>query len=82
MPIDYSKIRTLTTREIVRGLLADGFFLRHQRGSHQRYQHPDGRRVTVPYHGSGDTFLPKTLRSIIEEQARWTATDLQRLRLL
>jgi len=72
----------LTAREVVRALLADGFKLKGQRGSHQRYQHTDGRRVTVPYHGSGGTFVPKTLRSIIEEQARWAEDDLKRLKLL
>jgi predicted RNA binding protein YcfA (HicA-like mRNA interferase family) len=80
--IDYSKLRSLTAREIVRALLGDGFKLKAQRGSHQRYHHTDGRRVTVPYHGSGGTFVPKTLRSIIEEQARWTEDDLKRLKLV
>jgi predicted RNA binding protein YcfA (HicA-like mRNA interferase family) len=77
--IDYSKLRSLTAREVVRALLADAFT---QRGSHRRYQHSDGRRVTVPYHSSGGTFVPKTLRSMIEEQARWTEDDLKRLNVL
>ncbi len=82
MPIDYSKLRSLTARDVVRALLADGFTLKSQRGSHRRYQHLDGRRVTVPYHSSGGTFVPKTLRSMVEEQACWSPSDLQRLRLL
>jgi predicted RNA binding protein YcfA (HicA-like mRNA interferase family) len=82
MAIDYSKLRSLTARQIVSALLADGFFLRSQRGSHRRYYHPDGRRVTVPFHSSSGTFVPKTLRSILEEQAGWAEDDLKRLRLL
>jgi len=83
MPIDFSKTRALTADEIIRALLADGFLLRKSRGgSHRRYQHPDGRRVTVAYHGSNTTFVPKTLRSMIEEQARWTEDDLKRLKLI
>ena len=82
MAIDYSKLRSLTAREVVRALLADGFVLRSQRGSHRRYQHSDGRRVTVPFHTSGGTFVPKTLSSIIEEPAHWTQDDLKRLKLL
>ena len=83
MPIDFSKIRALTAEKIIRALLADGFLLRKSRGgSHRRYQHPDGRRVTVAYHGSNTTFVPKTLRSMIEEQARWTEDDLKRLKLI
>jgi len=31
MPIDYSKLRSVTAREVVRALLADGFFLKSQR---------------------------------------------------
>jgi predicted RNA binding protein YcfA (HicA-like mRNA interferase family) len=52
------------------------------RGSHQRYRHADGRRVTVTFHRAGDTFPIGTLRSMIELQARWTENDLRRLSLL
>jgi hypothetical protein len=44
--------------------------------------HPDGRRVTVSFHGPGETFAPKILRIMIEVQAKWTAEDCQRLSLL
>jgi predicted RNA binding protein YcfA (HicA-like mRNA interferase family) len=82
MPIDYSKLRSLTARELERALFGDGFFLKTQRGSHRRYQHRDGRRVTVPFHSPGATFVPKTLRSIIDEQAGWNENDVKRLRLI
>jgi predicted RNA binding protein YcfA (HicA-like mRNA interferase family) len=83
MQIDLAKIRTITAEKIIRALLADGFVLRKGRGgSHRRYCHPDGRRVTVAFHGSSTTFVPKTLRSMIEEQARWTEGDLKRLKLI
>ena len=82
MPIEYRLLRSVTAREMISALTHDGFFLRRQAGSHQRYQHPDGRRVTVSFHKSSDTFPPKTLKSIIEMQARWTEGDLKRLKLL
>lgn len=82
MALNYSKLRSLTAREVTRALIADGFLLRAQKGSHQRYAHADGRRVTVPFHRSGGTFVPKTLRSILEEQAQWNEADLRRLGLL
>ncbi len=84
MPIDYSKIKRLTAREIVRGLRKDGFELEKQRpGAHQQYRHPeDRRRVTVSFHRGGETFAVKTLKSIVEQQAKWTAEDLKRLGLL
>ncbi len=80
--IDYSKLRSLTARQIASALLADGFSLKRQSGSHRHYKHPDGRRVTLSFHHSGDTFRPGTLRSIVETQARWTEEDLRRLSLL
>lgn len=80
--IDWSRLRSLTAREIISALIRDGFFLRSQSGSHQRYRHPDGRRVTVSFHYPGETFRPKTLRSMIEDQACWTEDDLRRLGLL
>jgi predicted RNA binding protein YcfA (HicA-like mRNA interferase family) len=50
--------------------------------SHQIYYHADGRRVTVPFHRGSSTFTRKTLKSIIETQARWTEGDLKRLNLI
>jgi predicted RNA binding protein YcfA (HicA-like mRNA interferase family) len=62
--------------------MKDGFHFVHQTGSHQRYKHPDERRVTIAPHGRGSTFALKTLKSIIERQACWTADDLRRLNLI
>ena len=80
--INWGFLRSLTARELVSALARDGFFLSRQAGSHQLYRHDDGRRVTVSFHQPGQTFRPKTLRSMIEEQARWTSADLIRLGLL
>ncbi len=82
MPILYSRLRNLTTRQIVRALLRDGFELRRGRGGHRQYAHVDGRRVTIPFHRPSDTFRLKTLSTIIERQAKWTEDDLRRLKLL
>ena len=67
--IPWGALRSLTAREIISALIRDGFSLHNQRGSHQRYRHADGRRVTVTYHRPGDTFPMGTLRSMIEIQA-------------
>lgn len=80
--INYSRLRSVTAREVVRALVKDGFVLVHQKGSHHRFRHPDGRRVTVALHHPGDTFPLKTMKAIIEEQAKWTEKDLKRLGLL
>jgi len=80
--IDYGRLRNITARELERALLRDGFQPGRQRGSHRRFVHPDGRRVTVSRTRGGDTFAPGTLRSIIELQAKWSLEDLQRLGVL
>jgi predicted RNA binding protein YcfA (HicA-like mRNA interferase family) len=81
MAIDYRRIRSLTARELVAALKRDGFLFVRQTGSHQRYRHADGRRVTVAPHAGGDTFSVKTLQTIVESQACWTEDDLRRLRI-
>ena len=81
MPIDYSKLRNIAARDLIKALDRDGFSHTRTSGSHRRYRHSDGRRVTVSCHALSDTFPPKTLRSIIEGQARWDEEDVQRLGL-
>lgn len=79
---DYSRLRSVTARHLIHALQADGFTLKRQKGSHRHYVHPDGRRVTLSFHRSSETFRIGTLRSIIEKQARWTEDDLRRLGLV
>lgn len=78
---DYSKLRSLTARQIIAALEADGFRWKRTRGSHRLYRHADGRRVTVSAHKLSDTFPPGTLKSMIEVQARWDDAGLRRLGL-
>jgi len=79
--INYGRLRNLTAREVISALNRDGFTFDRGDGSHQLYYHPDGRRVTVIFHGGGSTFKRKTLKSMIT-QARWTEEDLLRLKLI
>ena len=50
--------------------------------SHRRFNHPDGRRASVSCHKESATLPLKTLRSVIEIQARWEEDDLRRLKLI
>ena len=59
--IDDSRLRSLTARQLVAALQRDGFIPARQRGSHHRYEHPDGRKVTVPFPSPGDPFLPLSI---------------------
>ncbi len=38
--------------------------------------------MTVSFHKPSDTFPPKTLKDMLEHQARWTEEDLKRLKIL
>ena len=71
MAIDFSRLRSLTARELLSALARDGFVLDRQTGAHQLHLHADGRRVTVSFHRPGETFEIKTLRTMIEIQAHW-----------
>lgn len=82
MAIDWGVLRSLTARELIAALTKDGFSFVRQTGSHRRFRHADGRRVTVAPHGRGDTFTIKTLKSMIGMQARWDEADLVRLGLV
>lgn len=80
--LDYRRLRSLTSSQLASALVRDGFAMVRQTGSHRRYRHADGRRVTLAYHGPGGTYPPKTLRDMLELQAQWTMDDLRRLGLV
>jgi predicted RNA binding protein YcfA (HicA-like mRNA interferase family) len=41
----------INAKQLIKFLLSKGFIFVRQKGSHQRYKHPDGRAITVPLHG-------------------------------
>jgi predicted RNA binding protein YcfA (HicA-like mRNA interferase family) len=61
-----ARLPVLKPREIARVLEKIGFVEVRQRGSHKQFRHPDGRRTTVPFHGSRD-ISPFLLRQIIKD---------------
>ncbi len=81
MGINFGLLRNRTAREMISALARDGFTFDRGDGPHQLFYHPDGRRVTVMFHGDGSTFKRKTLKNMIE-QTCWTEEDLKRLKLI
>jgi predicted RNA binding protein YcfA (HicA-like mRNA interferase family) len=73
--------RNITANEFKHALERDGFKQTKKKGGHLIFRRPDGRRVVLSYHRSGDTFPPKTLKSMIQD-ANWTEEDLKRLGLI
>ena len=60
-------LRVLKPRELVRALERMGFLLlRKSKGSHWQFEHPDGRRTTVPMH-KGEDIGPGLLRKILRD---------------
>ena len=49
----------VTARQLIRVLRRLGFVQTRSRGSHRRFEHPDGRKTTVPVHRGRD--IPRGL---------------------
>lgn len=59
------KLPVLTPRKVLSLLRKQGFVVDHVTGSHYILLHPDGRRVSVPYHTKD---IPKgTLYDILKD---------------
>ena len=59
-------VPVLKPREVAAILERLGFVEVRSRGSHRQFQHPDGRRTTVPFH-SGRDISPLLLRQIAKD---------------
>jgi len=53
-------------KEAIRVATRLGFSFARQKGSHAIYRHTDGRRITVPVHGSKE-LGPALLKQILED---------------
>jgi len=62
-----SDLPVLKPRELIRALQRMGFrLLRKSKGSHRQFEHPDGRRTTVPVH-KGRDIGPGLLRKVLRD---------------
>jgi len=58
------KLPALKPKQLLKILQKAGFEINHTTGSHYIFYHPDGRRVTLPYHSKD---LPKgTIHAILK----------------
>jgi len=67
-----------TARDFQRVATTLGFVKRRQTGSHERWNHADGRTVTIPLHG-GKSIGPPLFFKILR-QLGVTLEDFERLR--
>lgn len=73
-----SALPIVKPREFIRAIKKMGFrLLRKSPGSHWQFEHPDGRRTTIPVHKGRDIgpgLLAKILRDIevdVKELKKW-----------
>jgi len=67
-----------TAREFQKAARALGFAKTRQTGSHERWNHPDGRAVTIPLHGGREIGPPLFFK--ILRQLDVTLEEFQKLR--
>jgi predicted RNA binding protein YcfA (HicA-like mRNA interferase family) len=61
-----SKLPIVSAKEFEKILLALGFVIVRQKGSHKFYRHSDGRYTTLPHHSNEDLSRP-LIRTILRE---------------
>jgi predicted RNA binding protein YcfA (HicA-like mRNA interferase family) len=67
-----------TARDVQRVAQKLGFQKTRQTGSHERWNHPDGRAVTIPLHGGREIGPPLFFK--ILRQLSLTLEEFQKLR--
>lgn len=72
------KLSPINSKELIGILQKQGFEKVHQKGSHIRLKHPDGRRTTVPIH-SGEKVGVGLLRKILRD-AGISRSDFDKLK--
>lgn len=60
------RLSRIRGKDLTRILLKQGFVKVHQKGSHLRLGHPDGRKTSVPIH-SGESVGKGLLRKILRD---------------
>ena len=56
----------ISAKELIKFLQSIGFEFARQKGSHQRFKHPDSRVITIPVHGK-DNLKSGLLIGILNE---------------
>lgn len=73
-----SKLSPISSKELIRILRKQGFEQVHQKGSHVRLKHKNGRRTTVPVH-AGEKIGVGLLRKILRD-VNLTRNEFEKLR--
>lgn len=71
------KLPKLTGKELGKIVEKMGFEFSHQTGSHLVYNHPDGRKTTIPHH-TGEEIGPGLLNKIIKKDLGITREEFEK----
>jgi len=74
----YSKLPTLSGKELSKILIKLGFIETHITGSHHVFKHTDGRKTVIPIHGN-EEIGPGLLLKIIKKDVKISRDDFLRL---
>ena len=77
----WKQLKNKTTGELVAALSKDGFKLADKVRTERIYRHPDGRKVTIHYHRSSDTYGASLLKALLKD-TEWSEEDMRRLKLI
>jgi len=77
----WKQLKNKTTGELVAALLKDGFELADKVRTERIYRHPDGRKVSIHYHESSETYGAKLLKALLKA-TEWSEEDMRRLKLI
>jgi len=62
-------ITTMNSKQVIKKLVAAGWYLSRIKGSHHQFKHPTKSGLVTVKHPDGD--IPKGTIHSIEKQARW-----------
>ncbi len=71
------KLKPLSASELIKILSQMGFGQTRQKGSHIRFAHSDGRKVTVPMHPSEDIGIG-LLNKIIKKEIKISREEFEK----
>jgi len=77
----WKQVKNKTADDLIVALAKDGFELVDKVRTERIYRHPDGRKVSIHYHKSSQTYGANLLKALLED-AEWSEEDMRRLKLV
>ena len=69
------KLPVVYPKDLIKAVLKIGFAETRQKGSHKTFAHPDGRKLTIPFHSSRP-IPPGLLNKIIKQDLKISREEL------